>query len=407
MAISLVKEFKLKQKLSLTPQLKKSIDLLQLSRFELINKIEKEIVENPFIEKDESSFNDRSIADFNEFDFNVAATESLRDSLINQINEININKDEQEIALTIIDSLDETGCLTDGIDIVDEMLGYKYAENLIEGVLINIIQQLDPAGVGFRDFKECIFLQIKRNPASEEELVITEKLLYELNVDDFDIALKKLSDQGYSAEQVSSVIEKIKNSNLSPGLEFKKSDYVYPDLKIKMLEDNYELSFLNDNFPKITIDESLVEATKKELKSKKNDAINEKIKEARWLMSSITKRNDTVYKVGEIILNKQISYLMDNPLNINPLSNKEIAEELKLHPSTISRILRSKYIDTPKGIIPLKSFLFNSVSKTRKVTSIQLMDTIKNIIKEEKNQKVITRFQKNLIRWVMVYREEL
>ena len=73
-----------------------------------------------------------------------------------------------------------------------------------------------------------------------------------------------------------------------------------------MLEDNYELSFLNDNFPKITIDESLVEATKKELKSKKNDAINEKIKEARWLMSSITKRNDTVYKVGEIILNKQI-----------------------------------------------------------------------------------------------------
>ena len=118
-----------------------------------------------------------------------------------------------------------------------------------------------------------------------------EKLLYEINVDDFDIALKKLSDQGYSAEQVSSVIEKIKNSNLSPGLEFKKSDYVYPDLKIKMLEDNYELSFLNDNFPKITIDESLVEATKKELKSKKNDAINEKIKEARWLMSSITNCN--------------------------------------------------------------------------------------------------------------------
>ena len=396
MAISLVKEFKLKQKLSLTPQLKKSIDLLQLSRFELINKIEKEIVENPFIEKDESSFNDRSIADFNEFDFNVAATESLRDSLINQINEININKDEQEIALTIIDSLDETGCRTDGIDIVDEMLGYKYAENLIEGVLINIIQQLDPAGVGFRDFKECIFLQIKRNPASEEELVITEKLLYELNVDDFDIALKKLSDQGYSAEQVSSVIEKIKNSNLSPGLEFKKSDYVYPDLKIKMLEDNYELSFLNDNFPKITIDESLVEATKKELKSKKNDAINEKIKEARWLMSSITKRNDTVYKVGEIILNKQISYLMDNPLNINPLSNKEIAEELKLHPSTISRILRSKYIDTPKGIIPLKSFLFNSVSKTRKVTSIQLMDAIKNIIKEEKKPKSDNQISKEL-----------
>jgi RNA polymerase sigma-54 factor len=387
MAISLVKEFKLKQKLSLTPQLKKSIDLLQLSRFELINKIEKEIVENPFIEKDESSFNDRSIADFNEFDFNVAATESLRDSLINQINEININKDEQEIALTIIDSLDETGCLTDGIDIVDEMLGYKYAENHIEGVLVNIIQQLDPAGVGFRDFKECIFLQIKRNPASEEELVITEKLLYELNVDDFDIALKKLSDQGYSAEQVSSVIEKIKNSNLSPGLEFKKSDYVYPDLKIKML---------NDNFPKITIDESLVEATKKELKSKKNDAINEKIKEARWLMSSITKRNDTVYKVGEIILNKQISYLMDNPLNINPLSNKEIAEELKLHPSTISRILRSKYIDTPKGIIPLKSFLFNSVSKTRKVTSIQLMDTIKNIIKEEKKPKSDNQISKEL-----------
>lgn len=88
-----------------------------------------------------------------------------------------------------------------------------------------------------------------------------------------------------------------------------------------------------------------------------------------------------------MVCNKQISFLGNNPLKINPLSNKDIANELNVHPSTVSRILRSKYIDTPKGIIPLKSLLVSSVSKTRDVTPLQLMELIESIIKNETKPK--------------------
>jgi RNA polymerase sigma-54 factor len=145
--------------------------------------------------------------------------------------------------------------------------------------------------------------------------------------------------------------------------------------------------FVTDNFPKIKIDEDLLDSMGQELKKIPNKELAEKIQDAKWLISSVKKRNDTIFKVGELICKKQISFFGENPLKINPLSNKELAEELNLHPSTISRILRSKYIDTPKGIMLLKSLLVSSVSKTRNVTPLQLMQLIKNIISEEKNPK--------------------
>ncbi|MDA9842259.1 RNA polymerase sigma-54 factor, partial [Gammaproteobacteria bacterium] len=117
------------------------------------------------------------------------------------------------------------------------------------------------------------------------------------------------------------------------------------------------------------------------------------IEDAKWLLSSVKRRNDTVLKVGELICNKQIDFLGDNPLKVSPLSNKDISDELGIHPSTVSRIIKSKYIDTPKGIMPLKSFLISSVSKTRMVTPLQLMDQIKKIISDEKkplsDQKIV------------------
>ena len=132
---------------------------------------------------------------------------------------------------------------------------------------------------------------------------------------------------------------------------------------------------------------SISSKTNIQLKKNPNKQISEKIQNAKWLLSSIKKRNDTVMQVGELICKRQISFLQDNPLKINPLSNKNLSDELGLHPSTISRILRSKYIDTPKGIIPLKSLLVSSVSKTRDVTPIQLMQLIESIIENEKKPK--------------------
>ena len=388
MAISLIKEFKQKQKISLTPLLKKSIDLLQLSRYELIQKIDREIEVNPFVEKEltddieyDENYND------SDFDFNLAAVETLRDSLINQVNDLNLNEDEKIISLNIIDCLDESGQLVDELEDIAEMMQKEVSTFEINEVLVNIIQDLEPAGIGFRNFKECIKIQIKKKNLNKGIKSICLEILDQNQSESLDEIVIQFTKKGYSNSQIDKAMNEIKSCDLSPGLNFENINYIIPDLKIELKNQSLNVEFINDTFPKIKIDEDLIEKTNIQLKKNPNKQISEKIQNAKWLLSSIKKRNDTVMQVGELICKRQISFLQDNPLKINPLSNKNLSDELGLHPSTISRILRSKYIDTPKGIIPLKSLLVSSVSKTRDVTPIQLMQLIESIIENEKKPK--------------------
>jgi RNA polymerase sigma-54 factor len=394
MAISLSKEQKQSQKISITPQLRKSIELLHLSRFELVQKIEREIESNPFLEKNdyEADFSNQTSID--DFDFDFAASENLKSSLLNQINDLNLSASDYEISESIVNSIDETGRLADSLSEIEEFLDYRYAYKTIENNLINVIHELSPSGVGFRDFRECIFLQIKKSNSSNIELEIANKILYEISSDDLDECFNNLVYSGYDENDVKKTIQVIRNCDLSPGLNYEETNYIYPDLKIT-LESNDKIStqFVTDNFPSIVLDEEFVKETQKALKKHPNKGLLKNIEEAKWLISSIRRRNETVLKVGEMICKRQIDFLGNNPLKVSPLTNKDISDELGVHPSTISRIIKSKYIDTPKGIIPLKSFLASSVSRTRMVTPLQLMDQIKKIIDEEKNplsdQKIV------------------
>lgn len=387
MAISLIKEFKQKQKVSLTPLLKKSIDLLQLSRYELIQKIESEIDINPFIEKEEFEDFDFKTSNTEDFNFEIAASENLRDNLIKQIADLNLNKDASLIALTIIESLDECGQLVDEIEDLRSHMNFRFNFNEIENILYNVIHTLEPAGIGYRNFKECIKIQIVKKELPQKVKKIAEDILLHSKSDDLDNIRKDLVSQGSSADDIDKAINEIKSCDLSPGLNFEHTNFVMPDIKIRIENNELHTDFIRNNFPKIKIDENLLDSINKEFKKNPNKELAEKIQDAKWLISSVKKRNDTIFKVGELICKKQISFFGENPLKINPLSNKELAEELNLHPSTISRILRSKYIDTPKGIMLLKSLLVSSVSKTRNVTPLQLMQLIKNIITEERNPK--------------------
>jgi RNA polymerase sigma-54 factor len=386
MAISLIKEFKQKQKVSLTPQLKKSIDLLQLSRYELIQKIDNEIESNPFIEKED--FDDFEFkANPDDFDFEISASESLRQNLINQIEDLGLDENSRRIALLIIDSIDESGQLHDGLDELEAMMDYQFNFYDIEVVLKNIIHNLEPAGIGYRNFKECIKIQISKKKLSQNIKAIVDRILDQNKSDDLESIRNDLISSGFEKNKIDSAINEIKSCDLSPGLNYEETNFVIPDIKIRLEKSHLYTDFVTDNFPKIKIDEELLKKVNTELKRNPNKELLEKIQNARWLVSSVKKRNDTVFKVGELICKKQISFFGENPLKINPLSNKELADELELHPSTISRILRSKYIDTPKGIMLLKSLLVSSVSKTRSVTPLQLMQLIQTIIEEEKKPK--------------------
>ena len=385
MAIALSQKFKQQQKLTLTPSLKKSIDLLQLSRFELINKIQQEIEENPFLEKLED-FKESSLLD-NDFTYEIESKMNLKDNLINQINDLNLDKESFNISKLIIENINEIGKLVESPKELEELVNSQYSAKKIEIVLEEIIHKLHPKGVGHRDHKECIKLQIINSKLKDELKEVCLNIIYNDSLDDLKKIKEDFLSQGGDEVIFKNALDEIKNCDLSPGLNFQESHYVYPDLRIIKENNQTKINFIEKDFPKIKIDETLVQNVKSNLKVKKNAELAEKISEARWLLTSINKRNDTVLRVGELILSKQINFFENNPIKIVALSNKEISAKLNIHQSTVSRILRNKYIESPMGIIPLKSLMVSSVSKSRNVTSIQLMKLIEEITKKEKKPK--------------------
>ena len=384
MAIKLVREFKQNQQVSITPQLKKSIDLLQLSRLEIINKINKEIEENPFLQK---NYENQPMGTFDNKDLleNLSDELTLQNHLESQLDDLKLSVSEKKIALSIIQSLEENGLLEMDLDEIEEQMGFTYSIKEIKSVLNNIIQDLDPAGIGARNFKETIFLQLKRQEIPSEELEIADKILFDPQFSNFGDAKHKL-EANYSSRSIENVLKKIKQCDLSPGLEFESTIMIQPDLEIiSHNEENFNVQFRKENFPMVRLDQDL-ESLVKDKKNKASKELKEKMGEAKWLIRAINKRNETVQNVGTLICQKQADFLSEKSAELKPLSNLELAKQLKISPSTVSRILRSKYIQTPKGAISMKSLLASSVSKTRKVTPSQLMEEIQKIIREEKKK---------------------
>ncbi|MEL0208001.1 MAG: RNA polymerase factor sigma-54 [Gammaproteobacteria bacterium] len=384
MAIKLLREFKQNQQLSITPQLKKSIDLLQLSRLEIINKINNEIEENPFLKKD---FDNDQTSNFDDMDLldNLSNDLTLQNYLEDQLQDIKLSNSEKKIAQVIIQSLEENGLLQIDLDEIEELMEFAYSVKEIKNVLINIIHDLEPAGVGARNFKETIYIQLNKQEIPSEELEIASKILFNPQFSSFEDAESDLL-QHYSKDDVASALKRIKQCDLSPGLEFESSHIIQPDLEvIPDNNQNLNVRFRKDNFPLISLDKDLEQLVKNK-KYKANKELKEKMGEAKWLIRAINKRNETVQNVGMLICKIQADFLSNKSAELNPVSNIDLARELRISASTVSRILRSKYIQTPKGAVSMKSLLASSVSKTRKVTPMQLMEEIQKIIEGERKK---------------------
>jgi len=384
MAIKLVREFRQNQQLSITPQLKKSIDLLQLSRLEIINKINNEIEENPFLKKD---FDNDQTSNFDDMDLldNLSNDLTLQNYLEDQLQDIKLSSSEKKIAQVIIQSLEENGLLQIDLDEIEELMEFAYSVKEIKNVLVNIIHDLEPAGVGARNFKETIYIQLNKQEIPTEELEIASKILFNPQFSSFEDAESDLL-QHYSIDVVTSTLKRIKQCSLSPGLEFESSHIIQPDLEvIPDNNQNLNVRFRKDNFPLISLDKDLEQLVKNK-KNKANKELKEKMGEAKWLIRAINKRNETVQNVGMLICKIQADFLSNKSAELNPVSNIDLARELRISASTVSRILRSKYIQTPKGAVSMKSLLASSVSKTRKVTPMQLMEEIQKIIEGERKK---------------------
>ena len=384
MAIKLVREFQQKQHVAITPQLKKSIDLLQLSRVEIINKIHAEAEDNPFLIKESEedvSFNYYNNNDDDGLLSNLAEIVTLQNSLESQVNDLNLSKSKQEIAMTLIQSLDESGLLRLNSEELEGLFNHRIKIDKILDVLVSVIHNLEPAGIGARDFKELILLQLKRKNLAQSQLQLIKEILYNPAFHDFKEAQNELQKK-FPLEEISIALDLIKSCDLSPGLDFQSTQYIQADIEIIPSEGNLTICFVEENFPKLRFDKELESLTKE---SEGSIQLKEKILDAKWLIRSINKRNETVQKVGTLICQKQSKFLLNESIQLNSISNLELAKELLVSPSTISRILRSKYIQTPNGIVLMKTLLSASVSKTKKVTPTQLMEEIKEIILNSSN----------------------
>lgn len=381
MSIKLVRAIQQKQNLSMTPALRKSIELLQLSRSELIAKISSKIEDNPFLINESFREYSDNLSDYYD---NQSSDETLIDHLIYQIDEMKINDRDKKILYVIIYNLNENGMLDADIEELSKQLNYECNEEEIFQNLTDIIQYLSPLGVGARDYKELIKIQLDKKIKDLTIIKIANKILNSPQTKSLEKIKLSLKTE-YNERDIEKTISAIKDCDLSPGLSFQKSEYIQPDISIRKYNDDVEIKFFESGLPNLQIDEELIALTKKN-KDQVNKDISHKINEAKWFIRAINKRNENVLKVGKYICQVQKAFLTKTSLDLEPLTSKQIAIALKLSPSTVSRILRSKYVQYDGGIIPMKSLLMSSVSRSKKVSPLNLMREIKEIISSSNNK---------------------
>ncbi len=383
-----------KQKLSLnlTLNLKKQIELLSLSGFEIRSDLEDLIDEfcKESNNKKINHFKDEVLTDRIRNTLNPDVTNDLyqvtidrdidlRAKLMGQLAICPLKEYETLIGEIIIDSILENGRLDPELEykdikkIVREDLNFNIDETKIESIL-KLIQNFDPPGCGYRSIQESLKIQISNldiNQAKQKEVMDS---------------LSSLINQEIKREDLDSDIKiQLDRLNVNQGLSFGSNEnlYVRPDL-IAYSQKNVWHASLNDDF----MNKEFIEIIKKTIES----SSNKKVIEAKSFISGLERRQKTLYLVGQYILTKQSEYLNKNS-NRKPITNKEIAKALKISESTVSRIVKNKYIQLPDKLIPLKELLQKKVNKGsegRDVTSKELRDYITLLISEENTEQPLS-----------------
>jgi RNA polymerase sigma-54 factor len=355
--------------------------------------------------------------------------------LENQLSTCTLNDTEAQIAEFIVGSIDENGYLRRPIqDMVDDL---AFSENLytdeaeIERIL-KIVQQLEPSGVGARDLKECLLIQLRQKEESPERKIAIEIL--ENNFDNFgkkhfDKLIQKL---GISRDELRDAISEIEKLNPKPGGSFSGNDtnaeHIVPDFTIRLNEGELELSLNSRNAPELKISKDYTDMlrgyseSREKSKSQKDAVmfIKQKLDAAKWLIDAIKQRQQTLLLTMDAIMNYQKEYFFSgDERKLKPMVLKDIADKINMDVSTISRVANSKYADTPYGTKLLKDF-FSESMKNEKGEDISTKE-IKNILateieKEDKKNPItddrlaaILKDQGYLIarRTVAKYREQL
>lgn len=438
-------QLKLSQKLS--PQQIQLMKLIQLSTLEFEQRLSREIEENPALdtvnnnneiekdefdfeennEKQESSDDEIDISDYltdddipeynlrtnnyseeNEKAIPYAAGTSFNQFLKNQLHSFSFKDEELKIAEFILGSLDQFGYLRrELIDISDDLaftMGIDADENRIQKIL-DKIYLLDPAGIGAKDLQQCLLLQLKRkkiNKNVSNATKIIKDLFDEFSKRHFDKIKYKLN---ISNDDLKESIYEIEKLNPKPGGAYnettKINSSIVPDFTVEILDGEVKLKLNSRNAPDLYVSEeyknmlSGYSESKEKSKSQKDAVmfIKQKLDSAKWFIEAIKQRNQTLIMTMSAIVNFQKEYFLSgDEKKLKPMILKDIAEEITMDISTISRVANSKYVDTPYGTKLIKSFFSEGIknSKGEEISTIEVKKTLESIIESEDKQKPLT-----------------
>ncbi len=430
MALELRQHLKLTQQLVMTPQLQQAIKLLQLSRLELIETVQQELLENPFLEEAENELSveldnsddlrpqedERDVVYENElatnadwedylgefasssrqaqlkevdiseegtsFEARFAAKPSLESHLHWQLRLSHLTERQKQIGEYVIGSLDSSGYLSAGIEELCEIAEASEAE---VGEVLCAVQRFDPVGVAASSPQECLLVQIEVN-GYDRDPVLVELIrdhLEDLEQRRYKPLLKKFS---LDIDDLQEYLHLITSLDPLPGASFGGDDplYVSPDVYVYSYEDDFVIVLNDEGLPHLQLND-MYEGNLGRVSDKDRDYIQEKIRAASWLIKSLHQRQRTLYKVVESVVRHQKDFFREGVAKLHPLILKDIADDIEMHESTVSRITTNKFVATPHGIFELK-FFFNSALELddgTQVGSESVKMRIKNLIAGE------------------------
>lgn len=435
------------QKLIMTPELRQAIQLLQFNSLELNEYIKKEMEENPMLEMENPSegmekieelpsekevdwkeyvekYDDISYkpqVDKNQEKYNlesfISYSPSLKEYLVNQLNLVKLSDEEYNIGEYIIQNIDENGYLF----VSTEEIAYQLEilESKVEEIL-KVIQTFDPLGVGARDLKECLLIQIKEKGDIDPLIVsIIEEYLDDLACNRM---LKISKELNIDVEKMQGVCDYIRTLEPKPGRAFSSGDdnvrYIVPDATIELIDGEF-IILINDNTgPRLNINSFYRNLISNSSDKDATNFLSEKLNSAMWIIKSIEQRRQTIYKVVESILKFQMEFFRSGDKALVPLTLKDVADDIEMHESTISRATNGKYVQTPRGLYELKYFFTTGLPSVKgDISSTSIKSIIKDIIDNEDSKRpysdqsiadiLKTKGAKISRRTVAKYRDEL